>query len=153
MAQLSLEARVQRAERNARLAAIAAAIALMIGFVAGCRTNSFKSLKAEKIEIVDGSGKTVGVIFGDEGGGAISLDDSEGKPRVALAADNQNPRLEIFDAQGVTRVALNAEANGAALALCDDKGTPRANLFFFQDQSWIGFFDEQGQLTTRLPAE
>ena len=148
-----LEARIARAEKGARLAFLAAACALLIGFVAGCRTNSYKSLKAEKIEIVDGNGKTVGVIFGDEGGAAISLDDSDGKPRVALAADKVNPRLEIFDAQGTTRVALNAEADGAALALCDAKGTPRANLFFFQDKSWIGFFDEQGELTTRVPTE
>ena len=153
MTQSSLETRLERAERNARLAVIAAACALMIGFVAGCRTNSFKSIKAEQIEIVDDKGTTVGMIFSDEGGGVISLDDPSGKPRVALAADAQNPRLEIFDAEGKTRVALNAEPQGAALSLCDANGTPRANMFFFEDQSWVGFFDKQGKLTTRIPAE
>lgn len=153
MTQNTLEARVMRAERNTRIAAAAAIFALLTGFVAGCRSNSFKALKAERIEIVDSSGQTVGLIFGDEGGGVISLDDSEGKPRIALAAEAQNPRLEIFDAGGKTRVALNAEPDGAALSLCDANGTPRANLFYFQDQSWVGFFDQQGQLTTRLPPE
>jgi hypothetical protein len=153
MTQNTLEARVMRAERNTRIAAVAASCALLLGFVAGCRTNSFKALKAERIEIVDGKGRTVGLIFGDERGGVISLDDSSGKPRVALAAEAQNPRLEIFDTGGKTRVALNAEADGAALSLCDSNGTPRANLFYFEDQSWVGFFDEAGKLTTRLPEE
>ena len=153
MTQNTLEARVMRAERNTRIAAVVAICALLTGFVAGCRSNSYKTLKAERIEIVDTNGQTVGLIFGDDGGGVISLDDSNGKPRVALAAEAQNPRLEIFDAGGKTRVALNSEPDGAALSLCDANGTPRANLFYFKDQSWVGFFDQQGQLTTRLPPE
>ncbi|MEO7454097.1 MAG: hypothetical protein ABIV13_04975, partial [Fimbriimonadales bacterium] len=102
MTQSSLEARVVRAERNARLAVFAAVFSLLIGFVAGCRSNSFKTLKAEQIEIVDASGTTVGLIFGDENGGAISLDDPEGKPRIALAADAESPRMEIYNAEGNT---------------------------------------------------
>jgi hypothetical protein len=153
MTQSNIEARLLRAERNARLAFFAAAFALLIGFVAGCRSNSFKSLKAEQIEIIDSKGTTVGLIFGDENGGAISLDDPEGKPRLALAADTANPRIEIFNAEGKTQVALSAEANGSALALCDATGTPRANILFSQDSSHIGFFDSEGQLTVRIPEE
>jgi hypothetical protein len=148
-----MEKRVARAERQAKIAAAAAFCALAVGFVAGCGSNSFKTLKAEKIEIMDGNGKTVGLLFGDEHGGGLSLDDADGKPRLALAADKANPRLEIFDPAGKTRVALNAENQGAALALCDENGTPRANLFYFDGQSWVGFFDAEGKLTTRLPNE
>ncbi|MDQ2986003.1 MAG: hypothetical protein M3R13_04695 [Armatimonadota bacterium] len=148
-----LEARLARAERNARFAVLTAVATIVVAFAAGCGTNSFKTLKAEKIEVVDASGKTVGLLFGDEQGGGLSLDDSDGKPRIAFAAAKENPRMEIYDAAGKVRVALNAEGEGSALALCDTNGNPRANLFYYDNQSWVGFFDAEGKLSMRIPEE
>lgn len=148
-----LEDRLARAERMSRTSAYIAAATIAVTLVVGCGTNSFKTLKAERIEVIDASGKTVGLLFGDEQGGALSLDDSDGKPRIAFAATKENPRLEMYDAAGKVRVALNTEGNGSALALCDTNGTPRANLFYYDGQSWVGFFDGEGKLTTRVPEE
>jgi len=148
-----LEARCGRAERVSRVSGFIAAATMAIAFAVGCGSNSFKTLKAERIEVIDKSGKTVGLLFADEQGGGMSLDDSEGKPRIALAATKENPRLEMYDSAGKVRVALNTEGQGSALALCDDTGTPRANLFYYDGQSWVGFFDGEGKLTMKIPEE
>ena len=148
-----LERRLASAERKIRALLIATLASLILAFGIGCASNSYKTLKAQRIEIVDTSGKTRGLLFADEKGAALSLDDASGKPRLALAAENANPRLEIYDAAGKTRATLNAEGEGSALALCDANGVPRANLFYYQDQSWVGFFDADGKLTTKLPQE
>jgi hypothetical protein len=147
----NLEARLTRAERVSRICALFAVVTIALAFAVGCSSDSFKTLKAERIEIIDKNGKTVGLLFADEQGGGMSLDDSDGKPRIALAATKENPRLEMYDASGEVRVALNTEGQGSALVLCDETGAPRANLFYYADQSWVGFFDSDGKLTTKIP--
>ncbi len=146
-----LEARLARAEKTARVSAMIAAATVALALAVGCGSNSFKTLKAERIEVIDKNGKTVGLLFGDEQGGGISFNDADGRHRIKLAATNENPRLEMYDIAGKVRVTLNAEGEGSALALCDTNGTPRASLLHFDDQSLVSFFDADGKLTMKIP--
>jgi hypothetical protein len=148
-----LEHRLAATEKKLRMTMLCGAAAAILAAGFGCGSNSYKTLKAQRVEIVDGNGKTVGLLFADEKGGVLSLDDAGGKPRLALSAEDANPRMEIYDGGGKVRATLNAEGEGSALALCDANGVPRANLFYFKDQSWVGFFDAEGKLTTKLPQE
>jgi len=151
----ALEARIANVEKtNRRLLMACAALVALPLLVLACGKGSVPSadlIRAERFEVVDSGGKTRGIIFVDKDGAGISLDDGDGKPRIALAASKARPGLEIFDTSGKSQVSLTAEKEGAAIALADVGGKPRATLGIFKDETWLAFFSKAGDVSYQVP--
>ncbi len=129
---------------------------LIIGAVSfvGCRSSGPQdTLRVRRLEIVDDKGKTQGILFADKDGAVLSLNDSDGKPRIVIAAGATKPSLEIYDATGKVRLIASVEKDGSALAINNGSGIPVATIGYYQDQSWVAVNDPAGNLVARLPAK
>ncbi|HWP31500.1 MAG TPA: hypothetical protein VNK96_07245 [Fimbriimonadales bacterium] len=148
-----LENRIRRLEKVIFILSLMLMTLVTLTVYMGCTQATAKSLKASKIEIVNEKGETRGLFFADKAGGALSLDDSNAKPRIVLGAHPDNPRIELFDSQGKRLVVLQAEAEGATLNVHDVNGELRATLGLYRNEPWLAFLDGSGKVIYTIPSK
>ncbi|HVL38936.1 MAG TPA: hypothetical protein VM328_06040 [Fimbriimonadaceae bacterium] len=156
-ANIDLETRLRRLERTNRRWMIACGALALLPIVAfGCGSReprAYEVLRARKFELVDPSGQSRGLLFFDKEGAVLSLDDSEGKVRIALAASQARPTIELFDETSQRRLALTAEREGSTLEIYDEAGQLRGTIGQYKDDHWLAFQDRQGRVSYSVPPE
>ena len=110
------EARLQALESSARrwkIAALSLAVLAVASISVGQITlgGGTGGLKAPKVTCDD--------VVANK---SLMLNDSNGKTRLLLAADNDEPFIELKDADGHTLLSLNVTKDAAQILIQDSKG-------------------------------
>ena len=137
MAEMSLEARVGRLEReNRRLrAGTVAVLAVVVGLVCVAATKpAQKVVRARQFEVVDGKGKKRAVLGGlTDGRVGLSVTDTNSKERVELVMSRDGgAHLGLGDKHSGV-VLLWAVDGSSFVALCGAKGESRIGLGLLPD--------------------
>lgn len=104
-------------------------------------------IRAQRFEVVDGEGAVRGVLQILDGEVALSLDDSDGRPRIRLLVDGRGqPQLVLQDAKERMRAVARLYSHGSPeFALCDAAGRMRTHLALTRnDRPALELWDERG---------
>jgi hypothetical protein len=85
-------------------------------------------VRARKIVVVDGEGKTRALVDVFPYGPELILFDAQEQVRAWLTVTTSGPALVLYDAEGEERAALTAYSGRPELALYDAQGKRRAGL-------------------------
>jgi hypothetical protein len=106
-------------------------LAVAAGFIligAGSGTSVIDELRARKIVVVDGDGKTRALLDVFPYGPELVLFDAQGDARAWLTVTTGGPALVLYDPEGEERAALTAYSGAPELVLYDAQGKRRAEL-------------------------
>jgi len=125
-------ARLERQNRHLRLGGLVM-VALLTGLIALAAVPGleyFKSVEAERILVLDETGKVRGGLWVDKDGAST---------------------LALSDQNGVVRATLRVPVTGPRLDLCSPKGTPQASLIVDSAGPALELRNEEGMLVFRAP--
>lgn len=109
-----------------------------------------KELRANKISLVDETGKPRAALGVFNNGPYLTLYDENGKPRALMTVFKDGPSLNLVDENGKMRAVLNALKDGPCLGLGNENGEVRAALSMFEDGPHLALFDENGKTRAGL---
>jgi len=112
--------RIERLERQNRMARAAGTLAVLVGAAALCIGMSAprRTLETELILIKDATGSTRMILGMSDDGPAITMLDAKGKLRANIGVTEKGPEFDFLDASETPRLQM----------FVDEKQVPRLNL-------------------------
>jgi hypothetical protein len=120
--------------------------ALSSRMIGPAQADAPKAVKAERFELVDGSGRVRGALsVGGGGAASLTLLDPGGAVGVEVAQSNAGPSLTFYGAGSRNLVQLFAPPQGdVGLMISDQKGNLRAVLAANPNECGLSLADNQG---------
>ena len=150
-----IEARIRRLERSNRafgLLGLAAVSLFLVGSAASDRNDGL--LRTQRLEIVDDAGVVQAVLGADaEGSMGLFIHDPGGVVRLSLTHDPSQSALFISDSEGVVRVGVAQFAHGGGGVALHGAQSKGATVLYHKDSGSLSFFDKEGKVTLRVPAQ
>ena len=119
---------------------------------------TFDSLSAKEIKIVDDKGRVMGLLTTRPQGGAVTLFNATGGPMLAMGTGDAGGLVHLLDREGTIRSELNADGEMLAYSASGDL---RARVAPYKEdgntrQTWAGQFtayDRNGAIVGRVPRD
>lgn len=178
---LTLDERMDRIEqqnlrlRRYLLVSVLTLLAILVmGAKAGLNNGNFGKVTAERIAIVDSTGKEVLLIGTDKNGTGIRIlnnegvrvlgigttdddrgsglliADNKGRPRFGLGIDNGLPSFAMVNEDGKKIMAMGGNRKGYGLVIMDDNEVERAGIGFKDGDTGIMIYNDKGEYARGL---
>lgn len=151
----NIDIRIRRLERVDRLL-VFAILAVMLTFAVGSTSGDGgdHAVQARRFELVDAAGAVQAVLGTDEEGSTgLFIHDQAGVVRLSLTHDVGQSALFVSDAEGTVRIGVAQFAHGGGGVALHGEGSRGATVLYHKGAGSLAFYDDEGNVTERLPEQ
>ena len=105
-----------------KMAAVALVALIFVGQWSDRHQEPNQFVIAQRLTLIDPSGRQQAVLFPGQGGARLELNDGNGDVRLVLDVSRTGPGLTFLDSDGKAQLVLAAGQNGPILAMTDARG-------------------------------
>ena len=150
-----LEKRVSKLEFNNRILLFFCAAMMLVIVIGGSSVSEQNEvIQAQRFELLDEDGNLRAYMGTDENGGTgLFVNDPDERLRLSVAYDSSQSALFIRDKEGTIRIGVAQFAHGGGGVALHGPESKGAAVLYLKGDGSLRFFDEEGNVTSRVPGE